>query len=105
MHCPYCGDSLKEQNGTFICVGGEMELSKHAGDGIYESFILRSSPPKQPVPSTFRWGGHWFCPACGIEMEQTLNANGMLCPRCRGNLGPFIYELIEFNPHKLNKNG
>jgi DNA-directed RNA polymerase subunit RPC12/RpoP len=104
MYCPYCGDLLKEKNGTFVCVRGETELSPHVGRGIYDSFILKSVPHKKPAPSTFRWGGHWYCPACGMEMEQLPGTNGMICSHCSGNLGPFIYELIELNWHKLDQN-
>jgi hypothetical protein len=24
-----------------------------------------------------------------------------VCPACKGNLGPFIYEIVEFHPHRF----
>lgn len=104
MYCPYCGDPLEERNGTFACANGETELSIHAGRRLYGAFILKNAPPERPVAATSHWGGRWFCPACGIEMQQLPGTNGMMCSQCSGNLGPFVYELIEFNWHKLNQN-
>jgi hypothetical protein len=102
MHCPKCGDAMDEDDATAKCVRGEMELSQFLAKGLHDSFVARSVAPKQPVPSkAFRWGGSWFCPGCGVLMSEVPDTNGVICPDCGGNLGPFIYQLIEHHPHRF----
>jgi len=101
MYCPKCGDALKEDGEFLACERGEMQLSQHLAKGLFDSFVTRSVPPKEPVPSTFRWGGTWFCPCCGVAMQEAVGTNGIICPKCGGILGPFIYQLIEFHPHRF----
>jgi hypothetical protein len=97
------GDELKEEGRSFTCVRGGMALVQSTAKGLYETFISRAIPFKGPVKSDREsfWGGEWFCPACGIQMEVVPWTKGMRCPQCGGNLGPFIYWLIEAHYHKL----
>lgn len=106
MYCPYCGDQLERDQGTWKCLRGGMVLSLHAAKMLYETFITKTLPGKQPdvCPGHFS-GGHWFCPACGTAMSGKENTNGMLCPQCNANLQPFIWELIELNYHNLRHGG
>jgi tRNA(Ile2) C34 agmatinyltransferase TiaS len=103
VYCPICGDHMDTEGATFECVRGEMVLSMDMAKGLHESFVARSVPPIEPtrVPSpSFRWGGIWFCPGCGIQMEDVAGTNGVKCSQCGGNLGPFIYMLIERHFHR-----
>lgn len=101
MYCPMCGDKLKQDGETFTCMRGELDLTVHMARLLHASFVERSVPPKQPVAIKFRMGGTWFCPGCGVQMQEASGTNGVICPKCGGNLGPFLYELIEFNtPHR-----
>ena len=101
MYCPKCGDELDESGTEIQCVRGQMGLSQHLARGLYASFVARTVPPRELGPASFRWGGVWFCPGCGIEMKEVVGTNGVLCPACKGNLGPFIYEIVEFHPHRF----
>lgn len=101
MYCPKCGDVLVEEGATYSCRRGEMQMSQHMANCLRDSFVLRCVPPEQAVATSFRWGGQWYCPGCGVLMSEITGTNGVECPRCRGNLGPFIYGLIEHNPHKF----
>ena len=94
-------DTLVQQDTHFRCERGDMTLSVHMARHLWTSFIDHSEPHREPVPSTFRWGGNWFCPHCGVKMREIASTNGVLCPKYGGNLGPMIYELIEFNYHRL----
>jgi len=79
-----------------------MELSKHMAELLFDAFIAQSVPPKDPVrPKSFRWGGAWFCLRCEKQMDEAVDSNAVQCQVCGGNLGPFIYELIEFHPHRF----
>lgn len=78
-----------------------MPLSLSMGKGLYESFVARSVPPKDPIRTGFRWGGTWYCPGCGVQMQEVSGTNGVVCPKCGGNLGPFIYRLVELHPHRF----
>jgi hypothetical protein len=69
--------------------------------GLYQSFVARSVRPIEPTPASFRRGGVWFCPGCGIQMEDAPGTNGVKCTQCGGNLGPFIYKLVELHPHRF----
>jgi hypothetical protein len=112
MYCPKCGELMEEiewygstelrKEVTYKCPRGYMELSLDLAKRLHEAFIARSVPPKEPVAtgrSSFFWGGNWFCPACGVSMKEIQGTTAVVCPNCRGNLGPFIYHLIELHPH------
>jgi hypothetical protein len=101
MFCPKCGDAMSEDGPEIECVRGQMGLSQFLAKRLSDSFVARSVPPKEPVPIGYRIGGTWFCPGCGVEMEEVAGTNGMICPDCKGNLGPFIFELVEFHPHRF----
>jgi hypothetical protein len=72
MYCPKCGDSLKEQSGVFLCERGQMELSGFMAEGLYSGFVSKT---ERPEDFTFkkegqRFGGQWFCPGCGVLMNE-----------------------------------
>lgn len=79
-----------------------MLLTQHMAKCLHESFIARSVPPKEPIPTdSFRWGGTWYCPGCGVQMQEIPATNGVVCPKCGGTLGPFLYRLVERHPHRF----
>jgi len=82
-------------------VRGEMLLTQQIANGLREAFIARTVPRKKPTPATFHSGGTWFCPSCGVPMQEISGTNGVVCPKCCGNLGLFLYWLIERHPHRF----
>jgi tRNA(Ile2) C34 agmatinyltransferase TiaS len=104
MYCPKCGDPMDAEGATFKCARGEMILSMDMAKGLHESFVAPTVPPQKPThleSPSFRSGGDWFCPGCGVQMEDIPGTNGVKCSQCGGNLGPFIYMLIELHPHRF----
>ena len=103
MYCPKCGDLLEETNGTFRCNRGEMEMSQHLAAHLYAYFISRSEQPRgappisEPVRKRSADGG-WFCPCCGIAMDEETHW-GLGCSRCGLGLYQFLFELVEHHPH------
>lgn len=104
MFCPKCGDVLRETNDTFKCLRGEMEMSRHLATHLYACFVTQSEDPKEPpLPSEITYtgsvGGRWFCPGCGVLMEERTPW-AVRCPRCERSIWQFIRELIEIHPHR-----
>ncbi|MEM7260846.1 MAG: hypothetical protein AAF488_02580 [Planctomycetota bacterium] len=56
-----------------------------------EAFTESSKISREASPSA------WHCPRCAVGTIAT--SDGQRCPECDATLGPFIYELIELNPH------
>jgi Zn finger protein HypA/HybF involved in hydrogenase expression len=101
MYCPKCGDVLKEEEGTFTCLRGDMPLSQYMAVHLYSCFVSRTEEPKEFQFTTggYSVGGLWFCPGCGVVMrEETPGA--VRCPECRRNIGSFLHGLIELHPHR-----
>ena len=99
MHCPKCGDSLKEQSGTFLCERGKMELSKSLAQRLYSDFVSCEQPEAfRSFKTGYRFGGRWFCPGCGVLMKEK-ESGAVTCPQCRRNIGQYLYELVEMHPH------
>ncbi len=60
-----------------------------------DTFGEESDPAAQPpLPARYRWGGRWFCPACGVRTDEDLE-----CPRCGRHLRAFAFPLQELHPH------
>lgn len=100
VHCPKCGDVLREDGGRLRCEAGEMELSQ-----VVATEIRAMPPTVDPAEavhrpgSSRRIGGRWFCPrdaALMVEEDGRIS-----CPRCGRTLsGVLIYDLIELHPHR-----
>jgi rubrerythrin len=89
------GDTLK-------CIQGEMELTLDMATGLRQSFednptSREDATPKKPISG---WSG-WFCPGCGVPMEETSEPRNVKCPKCGRCLGKFVWALIEHHPHKF----
>jgi hypothetical protein len=96
MFCPRCGESLEEINGWLTCRKGNMELSTHLAEGLKACFIDKKRNPSDK-PFTFKVGGRWSCPGCGVPMVE--HAGLIQCPTCSLCLNEFIYNLVERHPH------
>jgi hypothetical protein len=118
MYCPKCGDLMEETDASdfrelygptcrimYRCARGDMYLSPKMATDLYDSFVAKTAPPAKPAPQSFRWGSGWHCPLCGVPMEELKGTNAVLCPICGGNLGPFIYHLVELHPHRSDNGG
>ena len=72
MHCPKCGEPLKEERGVFLCERGQMELSRFMAERLYSGFVTKTEEPEEFRfhQSGYRFGGHWFCPGCGVLMNE-----------------------------------
>ncbi len=104
MYCPKCGDILKEEDGTFTYVRGDMSLSPYMADHLYSRFVNTTEEAEefQFTTNGYSVGGRWFCPGCGVAMsEETPGA--VRCPDCRRNIGSFLRGLIELHPHRESK--
>ena len=97
MYCPKCGDVLEEKVGSFRCVRGDMPLSGHLAKRLYACFVGKSEQPEDKQFGS-RYGGQWFCPGCGVPMEEET-PGAVRCPQCSRNLGKFLYQLVELHPH------
>lgn len=96
MFCPKCNDELIRVNKELTCLKGNMGLSQNLECELTECFILKNRKPKE-VKLSFLVGGEWFCPGCGISMEEK---DGFIrCPKCSLSLNEFIYVLVEVHPH------
>jgi len=100
MYCPKCGDVLHEEAGLFTCLRGGMELSQDMASHLHACFVSKSEQPREFRfnKDGYSWGGHWFCPGCGLSMPEQV-PGAMLCPECGRDMGSFIYRLIELHPH------
>ena len=95
LFCPKCGKAMTVADDTFVCVPGDMELSRHLRDLLTEVFVARSRSGRE-VP--LNWGGSWFCPGCGVQ--ATTDKEHVRCHKCGEYLDEFLYQFIEFHPHR-----
>jgi rubrerythrin len=42
----------------------------------------------------------WYCPGCGVAIER--RDKPLQCPECGRLMDDFVYELIEFHPHRTD---
>jgi hypothetical protein len=82
-------------DGTFMCVAGDMPLSRHLHDELSAVFVHRARSAR---PRSLDWGGVWFCPGCGVE--ATTDQQHVRCGQCGEYLDEFLYELVEIHPHR-----
>ena len=97
MFCPKCGDELEEVNGRWRCARGNMYLSDDMARRLLDLFVkeIRNSAQR---PASFRWGGSWFCPGCGVRLEESQGV--VRCNLCGQSLdGLLLHSLIEIHPH------
>jgi hypothetical protein len=79
-------------------------LSVHLANNLRACYAEMTRQPKQPLSSseiTGRGGigGTWFCPGCGILMEEQT-PGAIQCPQCGRSIWEFVDELIEHHPHR-----
>jgi len=99
MFCPMCGEELTDVDGDLMCVPGDLPLSPKMREGLNECFVERIRTTKE-FAFSFRIGGTWFCPGCGVRAEE--EGGRVVCPRCSRSLNEFIHALIELHPHRLD---
>jgi rubrerythrin len=93
---------MEKHGDTLKCIQGEMELTVDTATGLRESFednttSLGDATPRKPVSV---WSG-WFCPGCGVPMEETSKPRSVKCPKCGRTLGKFVWGLVEHHPHRF----
>ena len=96
MYCPRCGDVMDDSGPTLRCVRGNMPLSPHLDQRLRDGFTKGGQPPDEGA--RVNWGGHWFCPCCGVRMSH--RDGRVSCPDCGRALSPYLYQLIEIHPHE-----
>ena|SRR5215813_12853292 len=100
MYCPRCGDALKEQQGVFRCERGKMEVSRFIAQRLYLEFVSKTEESEdfRFTEAPYRFGGQWFCPGCGIPMDEE-QPGAIKCLQCGRNLGKYVHQLVELHPH------
>jgi hypothetical protein len=78
-------------------VRGEMGLSKHLADGLFEVYVKETRSASTRALS-FGVGGTWFCPGCACRLSEREDT--VICDRCGHSLNEFIYELVELHRHR-----
>jgi hypothetical protein len=104
MYCPKCGDVLEQINGVWVCRRGDMPLSNRLSAAFEDQYVLKIRATEYR-PAALRWGGVWYCPGCGVRLEER---DGLVaCHECGRSLNEFLHELIELHPHQdmHEKNG
>ncbi len=97
MYCPRCGQELERVNGVWTCTRGNMPLSPHLSAELTDVY-LRKIRNAEFRPTTFKWGGVWYCPGCGVPLQERDGL--MMCPQCGQSLNEFLFDLLELHPHK-----
>ena len=99
MHCPRCGAVLEEEDGLARrCAPGAMRLSEHLTRALDDCYVKNVRAPREGrLP--FRVGGTWYCPGCGVMLEEP-SVGEVRCPACKRSLVEFIRHLVELHPHK-----
>jgi len=97
MYCPRCGCELSNEQDRVVCHHGNMELTKILEERLREVYVLKLRK-SQDIQFSFKVGGKWFCPQCGIE---TLEEDGYIhCPNCKISMNEFISMLVEIHYHQ-----
>ena len=100
MFCPMCGEEMSDVNGVLTCVPGEMPLSQRMQQSLIECFVDQSRMPRE-AKARADVGGTWFCPGCGVRVEE--KEGRLVCPSCSRSLNEFLFALIELHPHRLDE--
>jgi uncharacterized Zn finger protein (UPF0148 family) len=97
MFCPFCGDQFVRRNGELYCASGEMGLSQMLEELLTLQYggLLHISVERPDFLPYYQGGLEWFCPACGIPLDNELT-----CGQCGHSLENRVYDLVEFHPHK-----
>ncbi|MDP9378994.1 MAG: hypothetical protein M3Q29_02385 [Chloroflexota bacterium] len=73
-------------------------MSQKMTDALDDIFGEGSDPAAQsPLPwfsPQVHWGVCWFCPACGVRINEDLE-----CPRCGRHLRALAFCIQELHPH------
>lgn len=99
MFRPKCGDVLDESGAEVACKRGDMQLS----EWLRVQLVRRFESPEAgeadvQSPMSFVVGGEWYCPRCGVRMDE---ADGYIrCRSCGGTLNGLIMALVERHPHR-----
>jgi hypothetical protein len=97
MYCPKCREVLQHSRGTYKCLRGDMELSRNLADQLSACFVAKTEEPGEAV--TFKVGGQWFCPGCGIALKVEIPGTAS-CPQCGRTIGrSLMFQLVELHPH------
>jgi hypothetical protein len=97
VFCPKCSEEMEQINGVWACRRGEMPLSLHMSTAFTDVYVLKTRTSDRRA--TFKWGGVWYCPGCGVPAEE--REGSVKCNRCGRFLDEFLYQLIEHHPHKM----
>src|SRR5690242_13675058 len=90
---------MDEAGPTAKCLAGDMPLSVDLDRRMRRWAEHPDEREENARPATtFRWGGHWFCPADGAPTREIDGS--VRCVSCRGPLDGFLYALIELHPHR-----
>lgn len=97
MFCPRCGDVLTRiEDGRLMCINGQMEVTKALEKKLEECYVLKLRQPREGKFSS-RIGGQWFCPQCGVLIQE--QDGDLRCSSCHQTINEFIFSLVEFHPH------
>jgi hypothetical protein len=83
-------------NGEWTCLRGGMGLSEIVSRGMMDVYVKKSRSSVER-PSTFTWGGVWYCPGCGIQLSE--HEGLVACGQCGQSLNEFLWQLVELHPH------
>lgn len=89
---------MEDINGVWTCRRGDMPLSPRLSAAFVDRYVLKSRAPAEHRRAAVRWGGVWYCPGCGVRLEE--RDGSVACHECGQSLNEFLYELIEVHPHK-----
>ena len=84
-------------DGTFMCIPGDMPLSRRLHDSLAEVFVTRTRSSR---PRAQSWGGRWWCPGCGVR--AVTGDEHVRCEKCGEYLDELLPQLIELHPHGGN---
>jgi len=81
-----------------------MELSQFMAERLYSGFVSKTEQPEdfRIADEGYRFGGQWFCPGCGVLMnEETPGA--VKCPQCKRNIGSTCGNWWNYIPTQVNE--